>query len=206
MLPPRLAVASPAPAPCAHHRDGFACVDQPGCGWCAHRYTCVPGDESGPLPSGLPCPGNSSDAALHNASVLPMRYRAPFHPGCDTDFDKCPSYTGPLYTYTEDALRATGYRGANLTTSAPELWDILCEAGGMRSSVVAHYFKGYTPYWLSQACDCPAGRNGCVQPRKAGRQSRSAGQGAQRAAPGPAARRATHGAPFQTRSNPSGAG
>jgi len=135
-------------APCAQHRDGFECVKRHGCGWCAHRYTCVPGDEHGPLPGGLPCAGNSSDAALKRAQALDMRYREPAVSECAADYKKCAKYTGPLYQYTLDALRATGYRGVNYTTSAPELWDVLCESGGMRSSVAASYPS--TSYWGSQ--------------------------------------------------------
>lgn len=156
-------IASAAALPasrCSQHRDGFECVKMPGCGWCAHRYTCVPGREAGPLPGGLPCDGNSSDVALKQAQVLDMLYREPSMPGCATDWSKCAKYVGPLYTYTLDALNATGYRGVNYNTSAPELWDVLCESGGMRSSVVAHYAAGTTPYWVSQGCDCPSGRNG----------------------------------------------
>ncbi|EOD42063.1 hypothetical protein EMIHUDRAFT_95225 [Emiliania huxleyi CCMP1516] len=162
---------------CARLRDGFSCVANPECGWCAHKFSCVPGNESGPL-SSLRCDGNSSDVELHRAKVLDMNYRVPHVEGCtNEDRSKCARYHGPLYTYTADELNATGYRGVNYTYSAPEIWDVLCEAGGMRSSANSTKGSGHTPYWTSQAresatqastsppglipaCDCPDGRAG----------------------------------------------
>jgi len=136
---------------CARLRDGFSCVANPECGWCAHKFSCVPGNESGPL-SSLRCDGNSSDVELHRAKVLDMNYRVPHVEGCtNEDRSKCARYHGPLYTYTADELNATGYRGVNYTYSAPEIWDVLCEAGGMRSSANSTKGSGHTPYWTSQA-------------------------------------------------------
>ena len=136
---------------CARLRDGFSCVANPECGWCAHKFSCVPGNESGPL-SSLRCDGNSSDVELHRAKVLDMNYRVPHVESCtNEDRSKCARYHGPLYTYTADELNATGYRGVNYTYSAPEIWDVLCEAGGMRSSANSTKGSGHTPYWTSQA-------------------------------------------------------
>ena len=136
---------------CSRLRDGFSCVANPECGWCAHKFSCVPGNESGPL-SSLRCDGNSSDVALHRAKVLDMNYRVPHVEGCTNENrSKCARYHGPLYTYTADELNATGYRGVNYTYSAPEIWDVLCEAGGMRSSANSTKGSGHTPYWTSQA-------------------------------------------------------
>ena len=144
--------------------DKYECVNSSACGWCEAHYTCMRGNESGPLPGSLPCP----DGNLFVPYKANMRGLANASRWSWTKEDIVEIYRA-THKKVGKPLKPTAQYGQ---TSAPPEWaPTPCINGGVRhwekclldSSDPSQCASGQDPkdqFWGAEYCDCPEGLGG----------------------------------------------
>ena len=142
--------------------EPYDCVAKGACGFCVSTWTCVPGDEHGPIEGALPCPpvdtterGNllCAKCSWANSSDGLHKIEAASHggPGGKPGGPSLATMRPPQYKYNNSV--------------GPE-WDSPCVNGGQRywgkfpTTCTDSCPKDGVVRWGGNSCDCPEGVNG----------------------------------------------
>lgn len=134
LLQPSVALWRPEDTPCAKNRCG-ECIATPGCGWCGETFTCMEGDEDGPV--------GPMVNHTYRLPAVPCRSKWVAYPEQPCD-PKCTFEAGTEVEFLDQP------------PPIPLEYDTLCVNGGQRSW--AH--RDNDDFFGSSFCDCPDGFGG----------------------------------------------